>query len=107
MKHSIGEHVRHSLYGDGTVEAARQETRTPPPIDTLALRREELNLRARLAEIEATLARGTAPYTEDVYDVVFADGRRLSFGELGLDKLRERWQAYPTLAAQVEGVRND
>lgn len=89
-KHPIGTAVRHSRHGDGTVTGIRTEIRTPPPFDALALRREELNLRARLAEIADIIARGTEPRPADVYAVTFTTGREQEYEELGVDKLAAR-----------------
>jgi len=89
-KYKTGTAVRHSRHGDGTVTSIRTETETPPAFDALALRREELNLRARLAEIAATIERGTDPRPVDVYEVTFSNGRKLEFKELGVDKLAAR-----------------
>ena len=88
-KHNVSDKVRHSRLGDGEIIAVRTEVRTPDPIDKVKLDGERWNLKARLAQIEQILERGTDPKNHDVYKVQFAD-RTMEFEEGGIDKLKER-----------------
>lgn len=90
-KHSIGDVVGHSTRGNGVIIGERVETRQNPPFDPIVLRREQLTLQARLAQIEELFARSDKPYEVDVYMVEFAaSGKKIEFDGSSIDKLKTR-----------------
>lgn len=89
-KHNIGDKVRHSRHGEGQITAIRQVEVTPPPFDPVKLDAERWTLRARIAEIDAILARGTEPKLEDFCTVQYDGGRAVEYDPAAIDKLRER-----------------
>ena len=91
-KHKVGDkNLRHSIYGVGEIVGVRVEMETPKEYDPVKLDGERWNLRARLAEIDRILERGSAPRPVDVYKVKHARGDEIEYGDLGIDKLKERF----------------
>lgn len=89
-KHTLGDEVRHSVFGLGKITTVGVKMETPPPFDPVKLDGERWNLKARIAEIERTLERGTAAQPVDVYTVTHENGRVVEYGELGIDKLKAK-----------------
>ncbi len=95
-KHNVGDVVGHSSRGNGTIIAARVQTRTPV-VDTAKLNAEASRLRgdvkkiaARLEQIDALLASAGKPVDVELCKVAFADGKVIEFEGWEVDKLKER-----------------
>lgn len=90
-KHNLGDKVRHSKYGEGTVTAVAQKMETPTDFDEVKLDGEYWNLHARMEEIKRIKARGKEPRPVDVYEITYADGRKQpDVSDLGVEKLKSR-----------------
>jgi hypothetical protein len=102
-KHKIGDKIRHSVHGEGTVTAVGTVLETPKPIDRVKLDGERWNLKARIAEIERLLERGDEPRPVDVYTWTFDSGRKVeNASELGTAKLKERFLTPPEPESEPE-----
>jgi hypothetical protein len=86
----IGNTVTHSRYGTGTIVSVAVTDDTPPPIDQVKLDGERWRLRARLAEIDRILTRGTETRKVPRYTVEFDGGRKIELGADDVERLRSR-----------------
>lgn len=93
-KYNIDDAVLHSRYGAGKIVRVGTRKVTPPAIDRRKLDGERWTIKARLAEIEALMARSDEPYDEDFYRMAFEDGqgrqRTLEGNNDTVDKLAAR-----------------